>query len=342
MRILLIGATGFIGPFVVAELRRAGHELAVFHRSASGARSSEGVRQFIGDRSRLLDARMELRAFAPEIIIDMILSSGRQARELLDVFRGAARRVVALSSMDVYRACGVVHGFEPGPLEPLPLTEGSALRTKLQTYPPEQIAVLKKVFGWVDDDYDKIPVERAVLGDPELEGTVLRLPMVYGPGDPLHRFFPWVKRIADGRPVMLFAQSMADWRGTKGYVENVAAAIALAAVRDDAAARVYNVGEADAPSELDWAHLVAQITGWHGELRVLPDDRVPPHLRAPGNAAQHWVAESKRIRDELGYREPISRDEALRRTVEWEKAHPPESVDFAQFDYAAEDEALRN
>ena len=50
--------------------------------------------------------------------------------------------------------------------------------------------LLQQVFGWVDDAYDKIPVERAVLGNPALPGIVLRLPMVYGPGDRLHRFTP--------------------------------------------------------------------------------------------------------------------------------------------------------
>ncbi len=56
----------------------------------------------------------------------------------MGIFRGVATRVVAASSMDVYRACGVLHGSEEGPLEPVPLTEKSALRTKLQTYPAAQ------------------------------------------------------------------------------------------------------------------------------------------------------------------------------------------------------------
>ena len=85
----------------------------------------------------------------------MILSSGRQAADLIDVFRGATSRVVALSSCDVYRACGVLHGSEPGPLEPLPITESSPLRATLQTYPPETIQLLQNVFGWLDDEYDK-------------------------------------------------------------------------------------------------------------------------------------------------------------------------------------------
>ena len=36
---------------------------------------------------------------------------------------------------------------------------------------------------WADESYDKIPVERAIMGDPGLRSTVLRLPMIYGPGD---------------------------------------------------------------------------------------------------------------------------------------------------------------
>jgi hypothetical protein len=39
----------------------------------------------------------------------------------MEVFRGIAGRVVVASSIDVYRACGVLHGSEEGPLEPVPL-----------------------------------------------------------------------------------------------------------------------------------------------------------------------------------------------------------------------------
>lgn len=355
MRFLLIGGTGFIGPSVTTNLERLNHEVAVFHRGkrkvAQGVPGSPKREQreggspaigILGDRRHLADFAGELRAFQPDVVIDLILSSGRQARELMDVFRGATSRVVALSSCDVYRACGVTHGLEPGPLEPLPLTEQSALRTKLQTYPPAQVRMLQQIFGWVDEEYDKIPVEREILGDRDLPGTVLRLPMVYGPGDRLHRFLPIMKRIADGRRTILFSADMAQWRATKGYVENVGAAIALAAVSNHAAGRIYNLGEVDALTELEWARHVAATIGWSGEFKILPNDSVPPHLRAPGNAQQHWVTDTTRIREELGYREPIARDEAIGRTAEWERTNPPTGVTPYQFDYQAEDSALQN
>ena len=241
--------------------------------------------------------------------------------------------------MDVYRACGVFHGSEEGPIEPVPLTEESALRTKLQTYPPPQVKMLQKIFGWLDDAYDKIPVENAVLGDRELPGTVLRLSMVYGPGDHLRRFHPILKRIDDGRRVILLQEGIAQWRSPRGYVENVAAAIALAAVSEQAAGRIYNVAEVLAFSELAWARKIAVATEWDGDFVVLPKERMPAHLLQPGNSAQHWEADSSRIRRELGYLEPVPLEEAIRRTVAWERANPPVEFSMHKFDYTAEDAA---
>jgi nucleoside-diphosphate-sugar epimerase len=85
--------------------------------------------------------------------------------------------------------------------------------------------------------------------------------------------------------------------------------------------------------------LVGRLVGWKGEVRVLPTDRTPAHLRLPVDSRQDWLVSSARIREELGYRETLSREEALRRTIAWERANPP-SISLAVFDYAAEDVAL--
>jgi nucleoside-diphosphate-sugar epimerase len=142
----------------------------------------------------------------------------------------------------------------------------------------------------------------------------------------------------DGRAFIILPADLAQWRWTRGYVENVAEAIALAVTDDRAAGRVYNVGEPQAFSELEWAEKIAAAIGWNGRLILLPPEKTPMHLRLPGNTAQHWAASTERIRRELGYREPIPFDEGLRRTITWERAHPPEKP-LTQFDYAAEDAA---
>lgn len=338
MRILLIGGNGFIGRFVIGALQEQGHALALFHRGSSPA--PEGVEDLRGSRDQLSTSAEELRSFAPDVVVDFVASSGRQARDLMDVFCGATRRVVMLSSMDVYRAVGIMHGTESGPLQELPLTEDSELRNSRPPYTPEILRALHKTFAWVTDDYDKIPVERAVMNDREFPGTVLRLPMIYGPGDRLHRFYPIVKRILDGRRQIIFAETLAAWRSPRGYVENVAAAIALAATDERAARRIYNVCEEPPFSELEWAKEIAAAMHWDGEFVVLSDEKTPPHLRRPGNAAQHWSGSSARIREELGYSEPVVIEEAIRRTVEWEGDNPPAGDLTPQFDYAAEDAAV--
>jgi nucleoside-diphosphate-sugar epimerase len=332
MRILIIGGTGFIGPYLVRQLSQMGHSVSVFHRGSTQA--DLPAESILGDRRDLAAIRPEA-----DVVIDLILSSGAQAESLMEAFHGVAGRVVVASSIDVYRACGVLHGSEEGPLEPVPLTEESALRTKLQTYPPAQVKMLQKLFGWLDDEYDKIPVERAILADPGLPGTVLRLPMIYGPGDHLCRFHAVLQRIDDGRRVILFEEGWAAWRSPRGYVENVAVALALAAVSEQAAGRVYNVAETPAFSELDWARKIAAAIGWDGEFITLPRERAPAHLVPPGNSAQHWETDSTRIRQELGYQELVPLDEAIHRTIDWARTHPPGEFNPHRFDYAAEDAA---
>lgn len=297
MRILVIGGTGFIGPWVARELDRLGHSVAIVHRGQTAGDLPASVERIRGARSQFAELATRFLQFAPDVVVDMILSSERQARELTGLFRGVAGRIVALSSMDVYRACGVLHRTEPGPLEPMPLTEGSPLRQN-PPYPKEAMPKLQKIFTWVDDEYDKVGVERALAGVRDLPATILRLPMVHGPGDPLHRFFPVIKRVSDGRRAILLEETVAQWRGPRGYVENVAHAVALAVVLERAAGRTYNVAEPESFTELELTRRIASLMDWQGEILALPAEHTPTHLRLPGNFAQHWVPDTRRIRSE--------------------------------------------
>jgi hypothetical protein len=62
----------------------------------------------------------------------------------------------------------VVHRLDSGPLGPVPLTEDSPLRTQIQTYSPEALARARSAFPWIDAEYDKVQVEKAISSDPEL------------------------------------------------------------------------------------------------------------------------------------------------------------------------------
>lgn len=340
MNILLIGGNGFIGRYVAERLLASRHNVTILHRASGASRDMAGVRHMFADANRLSDLHSDLAKLSADVVINFILSSARQAKEMMSALSGVAGRVVVLSSMDVYRACGVLHETESGGLQELPLTEESELRTQ-PAYTPQQMEMGKRLFAWIDDDYEKIAVERIALSDPSLPATVLRLPMIYGPGDHLrfNRFYPVIKRIQDKRKKILFEDAAANWRASKGYVENVADAIVLVAASDAATSGIYNIAEEDTLSELEWAQLIATEMSWDGKFVLLPKESTPTHLRNPGNLKQHWVASSRRLRQELGYHEQITRTEAVRRTIEWEINHPPAEFPEALFNYAAEDAA---
>jgi nucleoside-diphosphate-sugar epimerase len=334
MRILVIGGTGFSGPHVVRRLMNMGHEIVLFHRGQTEADLPDGVQHILGDREHLECLADEFMRFAPQIVLDMISGTEQQARGVMGVFTGVAQRAIAISSQDVYRAYGTIIGIEPGPIEPVPLTEESPLREKHFPY-RERVDPSHRAYH-----YEKILVEQVFMSNPELPGTILRYPMVYGPRDSQHRLFQYLKRMDDSRPAIVLGQGMANWRWTKGYVENVAAAVVLAVTDERATGQIYNVGEEETLSEAEWVRAIGVAAGWSGKVVTVPEDRVPGHLVPDINTAQHLVVDTTRIREELGYTEVVARDEALRRTVAWERAHPPEEVDLKAFNYAAEDALL--
>ena len=190
------------------------------------------------------------------------------------------------------------------------------------------------------DDYDKILVERVVMGDPNLPGTILRLPMMYGPGDYQHRLFSYLKRMDDKRPIILLDEAEAQWRWTHGYVENVADAIALAVTDVRSAGQIYNVGEPFTFTMAEWVEKIGAIAVWNGRVVTVPHGHLHEPLRWDINAEQDIVVDSSRIRRELGYQERVDVEEALRRTVDWERDNPPKEIDPKHFDYVVEDAFL--
>jgi nucleoside-diphosphate-sugar epimerase len=332
MRILVIGGTGFIGPPLVRRLVALGHEVASFYRGETQLQLPTGVESIRGDRHRLAEYVRDFRRFAPDVVVDMIAFTEDDARGLVETFRGLAQSTVVISSADVYRAYGRFIGLEEGPVEPTPLDERAPLRSTLFPY--------RRQSGGPDDflySYDKIPVEWVVLDVPDLPGTVVRLPMVHGPGDRQHRLAAYVRRMDEGRPAILLDEVMARWRCPRGEVGNVAAAIAQAVTDERAAGKVYNVAEPVAWTEAEWVAKIAKVVGWRGRVIAAPSGRIP----VPYRVEQSLDTSSEQIRRELGYTEPVAPDEALKQAVIWERSQPGGGpVAPGLVDYATEDEIL--
>ena len=308
MRILVLGGTGFVGGAAVRRLLEEGCDVVAFHRGESSGRAGT-IR---GDRRDLSRFRAEFERFAPDVVLDTIAYTERDAEDLVRTFRGIAGRIVVLSSQDVYAAYGRLLRLETGSRDAAPLSEGAPLRESRHPYR----AMAKP--GEMAYDYDKILVERVAKADPGLPATVLRLPSVYGPGDGHHRLRPYLERMTATE--LLLDRAKAAWRWTRGYVEDVADAIVLACRDSRAAGKTYNVGEAEALSEENWIRAIGKAAGWNGEIRTVAREELPAALAEPYDFAHDLAADTSRIRDDLGFREPIGRAEGLRRTVAWENA----------------------
>ena len=325
MNILILGGTKFIGPFVVRELAGLGHQVTIFHRGETEQDLPPSVRHVHGDFANFNEHIDILRRLTPEVVLDMAPFRAEDA-ERLKAFEGVARRVVAISSQDVYRAFGRFWRTEPGPPDPIPLTEDSPLREKLSAR---------------GLDYNKTAIERALLERPNLRATILRLPAIHGRGDHVHRLFSFIKRMDDGRPFILLSEDAAQWQWARGYVEDMAHAIVLAVTDERSAGRIYNVAYEKTFNGAEWVQQIARIVGWKGEVLVLPNDQLPAHLHSDKfDLTQQFAVDSSRIRRELGYAEIVDFDEALRRTIDWERKNPPATVGPGEFNYAAEDIAV--
>ena len=330
MKILIIGGTAFIGPQVVKQLYEKGHEIAVFNRGKRKTQLSEGIKRITGDRKDLIQFREKFKMFKPEVVLDMIPLREEDARDVIETFKGIALRVVAISSMDVYRAYGKLIGTEKCDIQATPLKENSPLRQNLYPYRGK----IERL-----DNYEKILVEKIVLNEPELPGTILRLPMVYGPGDYQHRLFSYLKRMDDGRQIILLDKGLYMWRDTMGYVEDVAKAIVLAIESQKASEQIYNVGAGECLTQGEWVKQIAEVVGWKGRVIPVDPENLPDELKSGMETAQHLNADTSKIRIELGFKETFSLRDAIERTVEWERANPPKNAE-KDVDYKLEDSVI--
>jgi nucleoside-diphosphate-sugar epimerase len=320
-----------MGPHVVRGLAEHGHTVAVFHRGKTPATLPHGVREILGDRKAPGESAAALREFRPDLVVDMVLVTEDDVRGVHGILGGIARRLVAVSSVDAYRAYGVLLRLEEGAPDPVPLTEGAPLRGRLYPF-RGQVPGL--------DQYDKVLVERAAAGRADMPATVLRLPMVHGPADRQRRVREFLAPMDRGRRALLLDAAMASWCGCRGYVENVAQAIVLAAVDPRATGKTYNVAEPEGLSQRDWVRSIAAAAGWDGRIVEVDSARLPERLRAGMNTAQPLTVDSSAIRRDLGYRESVSWDEGMRRTVAWERAQPPREPSHDPAHDAEEDTIL--
>lgn len=322
MRVAVLGGTRFVGRAIVAELTGGGDEVVVVHRGETEPADLPAVTHVHTDRAGFADAADEVRRFGAEAVVDCTAYTAADVDAVLPHLDGQAR-LVLLSSMDVYRAFGAV--LADAETDPVPITEESPVRP--DRYPYRDSPRYRM------PDYDKLDVEPRYL---ERGAAVLRLPMVYGPRDPQRREEFVLRRVRAGR--RRIPTGAGNWLWTRGFIDDVARAAALAARTGAAAGEVLNVGEPTTASFVMWVRQILDVAGHDAELVPVPDPALPDDLRFLAARAQHVLVDCTKATRLLGWRHsPV--DDAVRASVRWHLDHPPADPPGGD-DFAADDAAL--
>src|SRR5499427_5710284 len=100
LRILILGGTGFTGPFQVKYALSRGHKVTVFNRGKThpGELPKE-VEQLVGDRNGQLDA---LKGKQWDVCIDNPTTLPAWVRDAAQILKGNVDRYVFISTISVY------------------------------------------------------------------------------------------------------------------------------------------------------------------------------------------------------------------------------------------------
>ena len=325
MNCLIVGGTKFIGPSLVKELLDKSWEVTLFNRGNEANSVPSGVNLIKGDKADLTDFKDQFKELKLDAVVHMIADNGAEAETFAEAFSGIASSAVVLSSANLYKAHARLHMLDEGPLESCPIAEDAPLRT----------TPLKE-----DEKTGRAVVEKTMLSS-KLPTTILRLPPVYGPRDPRKRLYPMIMRMVENRPFILVGEQQALWKWTHGYVENIAHAIATAVMDIPNRHRIYNLGEQSVPTVKERMEHLGAMLDWEGDVVVMPDERLPPHLQTPGDFRQNIIYDTSRIRSELDFVDMFDYYEGIREAALWYAENPPEHLKNQKFNYDSEDEAVK-
>jgi len=305
-RIVVIGATGHVGTYLVPRLVRAGHEVVALSRGARDpylpAPEWSGVQRVAVDRAAEDAAGVfgdRIAELAPDAVIDMLCFTPESAQQLVDALRPTRPLLLHCGSIWVH-----------GPVSRVPVTEDEP-RTAYGEYGTGKAAI------------------EALLHRETIAGGVPSV--VLHPG---HITGPWPsitpagnldldvwQRLATSEPLPLPDLGLGVLHHV--HADDVAQAFQQALARPAAIGSSFHVASEQA---MTLRGLAAGVAGWFGhepniDLVTWAEFEQRVGAENAGVSREHVArgiaASIERARDMLGYRPRYSSLEALHESLRW-------------------------
>jgi dihydroflavonol-4-reductase len=318
VKVLVTGATGFVGNHLTRALAASGHEVRALVRP--GARgdglAANGIEAFVGQLTEKADVVAAVAGCGRVYHLAAAFRNVKHSDQLYwDVNVGGTLNVLAAARQHgcervIHCSTGGVHGHieEPPANETYRFRPGDVYqRTKLEA----ELAV-------------------AAAGNDGLPVAIVRPGGIYGEGD--LRFLPLFRAIQQRRFAMV---GSGETRLHMVHVDDLVRGILLAGSRPEARGEAFLIAGAEAPTLNEIAAVVAETVGarrpklhipvlpvyaaaWLCEaicirLRVEP----PLHRRRVGFFTHHREFDITKARQLIGYEPRVPLVEGLRRTAAW-------------------------
>lgn len=209
LRILILGGTGFTGPFQVRYAISRGHQVTVFNRGRThpGELPKE-AEQLLGDRNGQLDA---LKGKTWDVVIDNPATLPIWVRDAAQILKGNVERYVYISSTAVYADTSKQGMDETAPLTKY--TGADAMKETSASMRASNFALFGPLKAQSEAEAEKWFPGKTL---------VIRPGYIVGPGDESDRFTYWPVRVERGGEVLapgspsdpmqiIDARDLAEW-----------------------------------------------------------------------------------------------------------------------------------
>lgn len=305
MHILVLGGTSFFGAEIVKMLLEEGHRASVFTRGNKKPVWWDRVSHIQGDRTEVEDFQEKMAGKKFDLLIDNIAYQAGDVESAVAILEDKVDRYILTSTAAVYRYV---------PERTMPVREGDV------------------DFTWEPPDFDpedrgwqyaagKLDAERVLMGQERIPYTIIRPPVVLGPGDPTLRGYFYMQRLLDGKPVMLTNGGVNSFRLV--YSRDLAGAYLLSMASPQAENRVYNVTQTEIITTRDFIEASAQALEIDPELVNVPRETLEGadfEYADPYSGLENFIPSVRRVQGDLGYQSTPYRD-WVKETARWYRDH---------------------